>query len=143
MTANGLKVAQVAESWLGTPFFPHMAKKGVGVDCVQLAKGICIEAGLGSESDADFPPYRLDVGLHLDSSIVLRWLEQSKFFYRVTEISPGCILTVRIGRIEHHVGVVLSDCKRFVHAVREYGVITGTLRDSTWSSRITTIWEPL
>jgi hypothetical protein len=36
----------IARSWLGTPFHPHAAIRGVGVDCVHLLAEIYRESGL-------------------------------------------------------------------------------------------------
>src|SRR5689334_15159395 len=61
MTAGQLLVRQriidEARSWKGTPFILEACVKHVGVDCVQLARGIGIGAGVLPETFPTFVPY--------------------------------------------------------------------------------------
>lgn len=136
-----LRIAELALSWVGTPFYPHMAKRAVGADCVQLALEIYKEAGCIDES-VQLPKYNMDGGDHLESSIVIDWLNNSGWFTRSDCVTVGDLVTFNIGKVDHHVGIVASD-KSFVQSVRHYGVIVSDLRDSTWQKRLKTIWSPV
>ena len=136
-----LVVAEIAAKWIKTPFYPHMAKRGVGADCVQMALEIYKEAGL-LPREVDLPIYRLDSGDHIDSNQVTRWLETSGFMRRVVAMAAGSLVVLKVGRVEHHVGVAVSSFK-FVQAIRRYGVVESDLRDSTWAERVRSYWEPL
>lgn len=140
-TLERMIVADIAAKWIGTPFYPHMAKRGIGADCVHMALEIFKESGL-IPKDTTLPSYRLDSGDHLDSSIVLKWLESSGLMEKVEDMQPGGLVVLKVGRVEHHVGVAISSFK-FVQAIRRYGVIESDLRDSTWAQRIRSYWEPL
>lgn len=134
-------IASIARTWVGTPFYPHIAKRGVGADCVTLGLAIYKEAGV-IPANTELPQYRLDTGDSLNSSIVLNWLSQSPYF-EAEEGMPklGSAITLKIGKVVHHVGVMI-DQTQFVHAIRSYGVVTGDLRDSTWMKRLRTCWGP-
>lgn len=150
--SRGTKIASIARSWLGTPFFPHQAIKGVGCDCVQLARAIYVEAGHAPETVV-FPKYSLDGGYHLGRSTVISFLEECGLFscswdHEIDRhappptIQPGDLLTFKIGRVPHHVGIAVGGGK-FIHAIRDYGVIECDLRDSTWASRLRSVWRPV
>ena len=134
------KIAEVALSWVGTPFFPHMAKKGVGADCVNLVLAVAEEAGAVPAGTLAFPSYSLSCGPHLHSSIVVDWLSHCKWARRVEQIDLGNLITFKVGRVDHHTGIVVGPTT-FVQSIRHYGVIVSDLRDSTWENRLQTIWE--
>lgn len=133
-------IAAIARSWIGTPFIPHARVKRAGVDCVQLAGAIYIEAGILSEFAP--APYTMDGGTHRDTSAVLEWLTASPAFAPTTD-APRCgdLLVFRSGRVEHHVGVMVSS-ETFVHALRVCNVIESHVQDSTWSRRLTAVYRP-
>lgn len=135
------RIAQIARTWVKTPFYPHIARKGIGADCVNLGLAIFKEAG-HIPAHVELPPYRLDAGDHLQSSLVLEWLARSPYFEPEEGMpQPGSVITLKIGKVDHHIGVVV-DGNSFVHAIRDYGVVLGDLRDSTWMKRLRTCWRP-
>lgn len=135
------EVSRIARSWLGTPFYPHMAKRGVGADCVNLALAIYKEAGVVPGSTT-FPPYSLDQGDHLHISLVMQWLSSSPYFETESEMPrSGSLITLKIGRVIHHVGIMVGDTQ-FVQAIRNYGVVQLDLRDSTWMKKLRSSWKP-
>ena len=135
------RVAEVARSWIGTPFYPHAAKKGVGADCVQLALEIYIEAGV-LPAGTTLPKYSLDAGDHRDESMVIQWLSASPDFEPESEHPTlGSLITLNVGRVVHHVGI-MTGATLFVQSIRRYGVVERDLRDSTWSSRLRGSWKP-
>lgn len=135
------RVAAAALLWRGTPFFPKMAKRGEGADCVHFALAVYEEAGVAPYG-TKLPAYTLDGGLHRARSIVLDWLASCPFVEK-EEGSPreGSVITFQFGRVPHHVGIMV-DRDRFLHAVRGYGVTEGNLRDSTFRDKLTSTWKP-
>lgn len=134
-------VVDAAQSWIGTPFYPHMAKKGVGADCVHLALAIYQEAGL-VPTRVELPKeYRLAGGDHLEKSLVLSWLETCGYVEPDTGPFLGDVITLRVGRVDHHVGIVIGETK-FIQSIRNFGVIVCDLRDTTWRKRLWTFWKP-
>jgi cell wall-associated NlpC family hydrolase len=131
----------VAMSWLGTPFRGHADIKGAGVDCVNLAVSIYAESGFTFVYNP--PSYTLDGGRHIPLSKVTTWIEASGKFDRVEgPAAIGDVLCLRIGKVEHHVGIKISEAS-FIQAVRHYGVILSNVADPTWAKRLTRIYRPM
>jgi cell wall-associated NlpC family hydrolase len=137
-------LAQVARSWLGTPFHPHAAIRGVGVDCVHLLAEIYRETGLFA--GYELPRYTMDGGDHADSSQVLSWLEAHPRFRRLdlaTEaLAAGDLVTFRLGRVAHHVGLMLSE-QTFLHAIRDCGVLESRIDEKTYARRFLLAYRPI
>jgi cell wall-associated NlpC family hydrolase len=136
-------LAKIARAWLGTPFRPHACIRGAGVDCVHLLGAIFKEAGV--VDGWAFPDYTMDGGDHRDDSQVTDWLEAHDRFERLPadEIpQPGDVICFRLGRVPHHVGLVLEG-NRFLHAMRNYGVIESQLDDPTFGKRLVATFRPL
>jgi cell wall-associated NlpC family hydrolase len=137
------KVARIARTWIGTPFYPHQARKGVGCDCVSMARAVFEEAGLVPSNEKPFPQYDMGGSDHLKSSLVVEWLATCKWFEpRDGMPRQGDVVTFAVGKVAHHVGIMVTD-KMFVQAIRRYGVVELPLRDSTWSKRLRTVWRPI
>ncbi len=133
--------SKIAKQWLGTPFYPRMAKRGVGADCVHLALAVYKEAGI-IPSHVTLPEYTLDQGDHLYVSLVVNWLSTSPYFEPESEMPrAGSLITMKIGRVIHHVGIMVGDTQ-FVQAIRNYGVVQLDLRDSTWMKKLRSSWKP-
>lgn len=134
-------IVEEARSWIGTPFYPHVAIKGVGADCVTFALRVFQGVGLIPQSES-LPKYALDGGSHLPASQVIEWLKACGWFVEISGAPlAGDVVTFRVGKVVHHVGIAITDMK-FVHCIRRYGVIESDLRDETWKSRLQTIWTP-
>lgn len=136
-----MDLTAIAESWVGTPFIPHASVRGVGVDCVHLVGDILREAGL--VSDYKFHAYRCDAGMHQEESGVIEWLMLRQDFVRTdgSRIQAGDVLTFRVGRVAHHVGLAVGPA-RFIHATRASGTIISSLRDSTYAKRLDAVFRP-
>ncbi len=133
-------IAEEARSWKGTPFFGHQAIKGVGSDCVQTALAIFQNVG-ALPKDITLPQYRLSDGHQINDSIIIAWLSCSTYFSAINE-SPdmGDLVTMKWGRVEHHVGVMTGKLT-FIQATERYGVVERDLRDSTWSKILRSTWR--
>lgn len=136
------RLAAVARSWIGTPFFPGQAVKGVGADCVQFALAVYKEAGI-APADMKLPAYDLGGGDHLVFSIVLTWLKTCPYVALESDMpGMGSLITLRVGRVDHHVGIMVAK-RKFVHAIRKYGVVEMDIADSTWAEKLKSSWRPV
>ena len=134
------KLAALAKSWEGTPFHPHMATRGVGVDCVWLAAELYRETGALDVFDP--PGYSIDGGHHCDASKVVAWVEASGRFVLVSDAPrAGDLVCFKIGKTIHHVGVMLDE-SRFSHAVARYGVMVSYLAEAAYGKRLAAVYRP-
>ena len=134
------RICTVAREWVGTPFFPHGSKRH-GADCVGVLLGIYQEAGL-VPADVQFPKYDLGGGEHLANSLVIQWLSSCPWVVaKSLPALPGDIVTIRLGRVDHHVMLVLEN-NELLHSIRRYGCCIADMRDSTYAKRIQTCWAP-
>lgn len=61
---------------------------------------------------------------------------------RIDRPVAGCAVAIRFGRWVSHVGVVLDDCERFIHAVdEESGICIERLDSKMWERRIAGYYE--
>lgn len=138
------QLVKAALEWIGTPFHPHAALKGVGVDCVWLAAQLYIECGVLRRFDP--PRYTMDGGQHSELSQVCEFLDGSPAFVRVLEtpfdLQVGDLLCFRMGRVVHHVGVVLTE-RTFIHVRQHYSVDQSHLDDPTWRKRLAAVYRPV
>lgn len=138
------RLRAAAQEWLGTPFSPRQAAKGMGVDCIQLAHQlVCVAAGF----DYDFQPgtYSMQETLHATESRLLATLQaapQFQFLEKTATPMAGDLPLITIGKAPHHIGVML-DGRSFVHAFQRVGVITSQLDDSTYSTRLHCFFRPI
>lgn len=137
------RLREVARAWAKTPFHPHAAIRGVGVDCVNLLAAIYTESG--ALDGWEFPAYTMDGGDHRHTSQVLAWLDAHEKFARLPEdapLVPGDLLSFRLGRVPHHVGLYLGE-RLFIHALRHCGVTESRLDDPTFGKRLKARYRPL
>lgn len=132
-----------AARWVGTPFVAHGSVCQAGVDCVHLCAAIYIETGVMK----DFNPgkYSVDSGQHNSLSQVLSWLAKSDQFVAVNDMAAplaGDLLVMNVGRVEHHVALMLPS-NTFVHALRGRGVVISSFNDSGFARRITAVYRPV
>lgn len=136
--------------WEHTPFHPYSAVPGVGVDCVHLAAQILAGAGVFPEGYT-FPRYIVGGGHHSGSSTVETWLDSRPEFVRVPPewneetLLVGDVLCFRIGKVAHHVGVVIETTGpvRFGHVMIHGTVRTGQLDDPTYRARLLSVFRPI
>lgn len=103
-----------AARWLGTPFraSSRVCGPGGGVDCVRLAYAVHLEAGAFEPFEVGSLP--LDWHRHHDESGILAFFGQEHVRSRLKMYDPedtpaeGDLVTVRIGRCDHHLGTVVD-----------------------------------
>lgn len=129
-----------ARAWIGTPFAPRQRVKGAGVDCVQLCAAVYLATGFLEVFDPPAYPVSPD---GLKHSLLVQWIEESSRFASIIgNLQAGDLLTFRVEHLEHHTGLYLG-LSEFIHCRRHKGVTVRTLRDSTYHSRLITLYRPL
>ena len=132
--ADPRSVIAAARGWLGTPYHDQASVKGVGCDCLGLARGIWREV-VGSET-LPVPPYSRDWG-EIGSREVLAE-NAGRVMNRIdpAEAGPGAVVLFRMraGAIVKHVGILTGE-GTFVHSYERLGVIEEPLT-TAWRRRI-------
>lgn len=117
-------VAAFARRWIGTPYHPRAALRGIGADCVGLARGLHHEL-TGHEIAA--PGWRADwpADRRAPMGAALRRYARP---VPVTAARPGHLLVWRQFGVEVHMGIMLPD-HRVIEAVEGRGVIARGIGD--------------
>jgi len=128
------KVIAVARSWLGTPYHDQASLRGVGCDCLGLARGVWREV-VGNEPFV-IPPYSRDWGETGPYEVLAEGARGTMIEILPDDASPGTLLIFRMERraIAKHVGI-LTDAGTFIHAYERLGVIEEKLTQP-WRRRI-------
>lgn len=135
--ADGHQVAALARGWIGTPYHHQASLRGVGVDCLGLARGVWREL-LGVEPLA-VPPYSRDWGEIGRREVLLDALEQI-MPRRVTALRRGRLLAFRMREhaICKHLGILTAP-DRFIHATERLGVVEARLTEP-WRRRVARVF---
>jgi len=141
------KLQEVAASWIGTPFFSNGNTKGKGigsgVSCQKLCEGIYRECGF---IDVKTPAVQMSHAQFSSKSLVDEFMQTCKtkfaILQRPLELLPGDLIAIRIKKISHHLGVMVT-ARRFIQAVEGPGVLYSELSDGTWGSRLQGAWRPI
>lgn len=141
---SGQRVQQllaIAQTWIGTPFYPHGAVKGAGVSCQTLGAEIYRECGLPVPElpRLSLRAFRVNRQSHIAAFIegaLAGWLK------RVTDgdIRAGDFLLFELPDCEHS-GVALS-AEDFIHASMR-GVRIDLIQDACFAGSLARVWRPL
>ena len=134
MTADPALVIAVARSWLRTPYHDQASLRGVGCDCLGLARGVWREV-VGDEP-FPIPPYSQDWGETGPREVLAEGARTMMQEIAPREISPGALVLFRMAprAIAKHVGIVTAPgC--FIHAYERLGVVEEVLT-LTWARKI-------
>ena len=133
-TADPDKVIAAARAWLDTPYHDQASLKGVGCDCLGLARGVWREV-VGPEP-FPIPAYSRDWGETGPREVLAEGARRM-----MPEIAPAdagsgsLVLFWMMPRaIAKHVGI-LTGADTFIHAYERLGVIEEPLTPS-WRRRI-------
>ena len=130
-------IAQIARTWIGTPYVHQASAKGAGTDCLGLLRGIWRQV-YGAEPCA-IPPYSMDWSeaggredlLHAAQT----WLVQKD----LADAASGDVLLFRMrtGAVAKHLGIAgqVGDCPSFIHAYSGHGVVESPLSEP-WARKI-------
>jgi NlpC/P60 family putative phage cell wall peptidase len=132
--ANPDAVVAAARAWLGTPYHDQASLKGVGCDCLGLARGVWRDV-VGAEP-VPVPPYSRDWGETGRREVLFEGAAQAMIGIPVESAGPGDMILFRMrrGAIAKHVGILTAP-DRFVHSYDRLGVVEEPLTDA-WRRRI-------
>ena len=127
-------VIAAARGWLGTPYHDQASLRGVGCDCLGLARGIWRDV-VGAEPQA-IPPYSRDWGETGVREVLADGARAMMLERPVGSIGPGSLVLFRMAprAIAKHVGILTAN-DHFIHAYDRLGVIEEALT-TVWSRRI-------
>jgi len=134
MAADPDAVIAAARAWLGTPYHDQASLRGVGCDCLGLARGVWRD-GVGAEPQA-IPPYSRDWGETGLREVLADGARGMMIEIPVAQIGPGTLVLFRMAprAIAKHVGILTAP-DRFIHAYDRLGVIEEALT-TTWARKI-------
>lgn len=112
------KIVKIAESWLNTPYQHQARLKGVGVDCAQFIAGVADEL---FEKRINTPIYSQEWFLHNREELLCDILENFGF-KRVDKMLLGDVLTFKYGRVNSHLGILVSE-EEIIHARIDVGKV--------------------
>lgn len=123
------EVVAEARSWIGTPFHHHACVKGVGVDCIHLAIGVCKMIGIISR-EYEAPAYSMTP----DGVSLQQHCDRNMTRVRMDEMQPGDLCLFAISLDPQHVGIVGDyryGGKSIIHALCGRGVVETRLMFSS------------
>lgn len=129
-----VKVIAVARSWLGTPYHDQASLRGVGCDCLGLARGVWRE--VAGPEPFPIPPYSRDWGETGPREVLAEGAGAMMIEVPPAEVGPGALVLFRMmpRAIAKHVGI-LTGPETFLHAYERLGVIEEPLTNA-WRRRI-------
>ena len=128
------RVVAAARGWLGTPYHDQASIKGVGCDCLGLARGVWREV-VGPEPTT-VPPYSRDWGEVGRREPMLEGALAWAIPVALDEAAAGSLILFRMraGAIAKHCGI-LTGPDSFIHAYDRIGVIEEHLT-TAWRRRL-------
>lgn len=125
-----------AVQWLNTPYHHQARVKGIGVDCAQFVAAVYEDI---SGQTINTPVYSPEWHLHNKEEKLLDILHS--FGCREKEnAEPGDILTFKFGRVNSHLGILISESE-FIHARLDIGKVVINSFTGEWLARHTKVFE--
>ena len=134
LTADPGAIVAAARSWCGTPYHDQASLKGVGCDCLGLARGVWREV-VGPEPFL-IEPYSRGWGETGQIEVLAEGARRMMIEVAPAEVGPGALVLFRMmpRAIAKHVGI-LTGPDRFLHACERLGVIEEPLTRA-WRRRV-------
>ncbi|MFD1796903.1 peptidase [Paracoccus aurantiacus] len=128
------RIIAAARSWLGTPYHDQASLKGVGCDCLGMARGVWRE--LVGDEPFPIPPYSRDWGETGAREVLAEGARRMMIEIDPRDVIPGALILFRMraSAIAKHVGILTAP-DRFIHAYERLGVIEEPLTQA-WYRRI-------
>ena len=132
--ADPALVIATARSWLGTPYHDQASLRGVGCDCLGLARGVWREV-VGDEP-FPIPPYSRGWSETGPREVLADGARQMMPEIMPAEARPSALVLFRMAprAIAKHVGILTAP-DHFIHAYERLGVVEETLT-TAWRRRI-------
>ena len=127
-------VVATARLWLGTPYHDQASLRGVGCDCLGLARGVWREV-VGDEP-FPIPPYSRDWGETGSREVLAEGTRAMMLEIMPGDTPPGALVVFRMTSraIAKHVGI-LTGPDRFIHSYERLGVVEEVLTPA-WTRKI-------
>ena len=134
ISADPKLIVAVARAWLGTPYHDQASLRGVGCDCLGLARGVWREV-VGAES-FPIPPYSRDWGEMGPREVLAEGAGRMMAEVALADLGPGALILFRMTprAIAKHVGI-LTGSDSFIHSYERLGVVEEVLTP-TWARKI-------
>ena len=137
LNMTDLNIAELARSWIGTPYLHQASCKGAGTDCLGLLRGIWREL-YGVEPEI-IPPYTPDWSEPQREERLLTAARRHLIEKPCSAMAPGDVLLFRMrdGCVAKHLGIVGQSgaAPTFIHAYSGHGVIENAL-SAPWRRRV-------
>jgi NlpC/P60 family putative phage cell wall peptidase len=133
-SVNPERVIGAARTWIGTPYHDQASVRGVGCDCLGLARGVWREV-VGDEP-FPIPPYSRDWGEAGPVEVLAIGARACMIEVDPTSAPPGALLMFRMRdrAIAKHVGILTPE-GTLIHAREKLGVIEEPLT-AAWHRRL-------
>jgi cell wall-associated NlpC family hydrolase len=114
---------------LGVPFKMGGRDLSKGLDCY----GLCMEIAFRADSPIHEFHHGIEDLVDRDGAIA----DGKTHFKQVDKPEPYCIVTFKIHPpFVTHMGIVLPDCKRFIHILEKKSVSIAKLSDKIWTRKL-------
>ena len=122
-------VMAAARRWLGTPYHDQASLRGVGCDCLGLARGVWRDV-VGAEPQP-IPPYSRDWGETGVREVLADGARAMMIEIPIADIGPGALVLFRMAprAITKHVGILTAP-DSFIHAYDQAVVSSSSITPS-------------
>lgn len=132
----GLRVADEARTWIGTPFHWQASQKGAGCDCKGLVWGIARE--LDRPEAQSLYASMADYGARFDGKLLKEGI--ARIFKPATDMQPGDVLLCKWNGQPGHLAIYLGN-DRVISSIPGVGVKERSLRALFHKFPLDSVWR--